>query len=36
VATVYRLRNCKQAYGPPPVRLPKANQPPRHIPSDES
>ena len=34
VATVYRLRNCKQAYGPPPVRLPKANQPPRHIPSD--
>jgi hypothetical protein len=35
VATVYRLRNCHQRYGPPAVRIPKARELPGHIPTDE-
>jgi hypothetical protein len=35
VATVYRLRDCKQGYGAPPVRIPKARELKRKIPSEE-
>jgi hypothetical protein len=35
VTTLYRLRNCKQGYGPPAVRIPKARERKPSIPSDE-
>jgi Dolichyl-phosphate-mannose-protein mannosyltransferase len=35
VATIYRLRNCRQRYGPPPVRIPKAREVPPGTPADE-
>jgi hypothetical protein len=34
-ATIYRLRNCRQRYGPSPVRLPKARERPEQVPADE-
>jgi len=35
VATVYRLRHCRQRYGEPPVQIPKARELPRGVPADE-
>jgi len=35
VATVYRLHDCKQGYGAPPVRIPKARELRRGVPSED-
>jgi hypothetical protein len=35
VATIYRLRGCRQRYGPPKARIPRARELPRHVPPDE-
>jgi hypothetical protein len=34
-ATIYRLRDCKQAYGAPPIRIPETHEPPPDTPEEE-